>query len=135
MISCLEAWGSRPSAPLVKTRLASPSSVWLLANCRLHCMKTPSVTVTYPSEISSLLSTSDFTIFKKPSFCVFFFFKYKNLLSETMGHQLCFGRKSVCAEISVQKSGRDGPGPAWEPANLIHFGPIRATFAYRWLTY
>lgn len=51
-----------------------------------------------------------------------------------MEHQLCLGRKSVCKDQCAEKWG-DGPGPAWELANLTHFGPIRATFEYRWLTY
>lgn len=70
MISCSEGWGSRPSAPLVKTRLASPSP--LAFNKLQLSLHEDTTTVTYPSEISLLLSTtSDFTIFKKSPFCFF----------------------------------------------------------------
>lgn len=34
-----------------------------------------------------------------------------------------------------QREERDWAGPAWRPASLIHFGPIRAIFLYRRLTY
>lgn len=135
---CGSAWslvqkaGGPVRQPLLWRQDLPPLLPWLLTNCSCHCMKTPRQSLTQAKFPYYCLLLQILLFLRSHRFV---FLKYKNLLSKAMGHQLCFGRKSVCAEISVKRSGGDRLGPAQDPANLTHLGLIRATFAHRWLTY
>lgn len=92
-------------SPSCEDKTCLPFLPWLLANCSRHCMKTPWQSLTQAKFPYYCLLLQILLFLRSHRFV---FLKYKNLLSKAMGHQLCFGRKSVCAEISVKRSGGTG---------------------------